>query len=490
MKKRILTIICVAAMIFCGTACGAPATSNETISEATILSGGDLLISSRVLEGAEGSDGTWEFDRIFQSVKDIVSDADYAVLNLETSFGGKELGYSGFPKFNTPEEAITAAKDAGFDMLLTASNHSYDIGYDALINKLDILESEGLDYVGTRKNTEDPLHKVIVVNDIKIGVLNYTQETGSSTKEEPILNATGTGPNGSYEYVVVDEKARPLIASYNKKHLDEFYETLETDVETLRAEGAEVIFAYPHWGSEYNIDYNDLEDEIAQKMCDLGIDAIIGGHPHVVEPVKVYTSDISDKTTICLHSMGNFVSSMRNTDDKDNANYVEDGVLFQLTVSKYTDGTCAVTLAEAIPTWVKKTADKHEYEVIPLNGEERYSSDASSEYQSYQRTVGLVADGIETFNGMAKVVMQPVDTETKPGTWVEFQCDAIGTDLEYQWQYSEDGGETWTDADFEGSQSALAKEKAEEGFDGRYYRCKISNAYGTVYTTEVKLTVQ
>lgn len=400
--KKVFTIIFVSMIVVCCTACGSFKTSNKTVSEATIISGGDLLISSSVLEGAEGSEGDWTFDGIFQSVKDIVTDADYAVLNLETSFGGEELGYSGFPKFNTPEEAIIAAKDAGFDMLLTASNHSYDIGYDALINKLDILDREDLDYVGTRKTTEEALHKVITVNDIKIGVLNYTQETSSSTKETPILNATGTGPNGSYEYVVVDEKAKPLIASYNKKYLEEFYETLEKDVEELKAQGAEVIFAYPHWGSEYNIGYNDVENQIAQRMCDLGIDAIIGGHPHVVEPVKVYTSEISGKTTVCLHSMGNFVSSMRNTDDKENADYVEDGVLFQLTVSKFDDGTCEVTLAEAIPTWVKKMADKYEYEVLPVDSEEPYSDEASSGYQSYLRTMGLVEEGIEEFNEIVK----------------------------------------------------------------------------------------
>lgn len=489
MKKRILAVVCIIAVLFTSSSFETFAATRERVSKATILSAGDLLISSSILEGAKRPKGLWDFNGIFESVEDIVKSADYAVINLETSFGGKEMGYCGFPKFNTPQAAITAAKNAGFDMFLTASNHSYDLGYDPLINKLNILERKGLDYIGTRKSTIGSLHKVVKVNGIKIGMLNYTQETSSSTKSEPILNATRTGENGSYEYVVVDKKAKNLIASYNRKYLDEFYDTLESDIKKLKQKGAEVIIAYPHWGSEYNIDYNEREDEIAQKMCDLGVDAIVGGHPHVVEPVKVYTSKISGKSTVCLHSMGNFVSSMRNTDDKDNANYVEDGALFKLTVSKYSDGTCAVSWAQVIPTWVKKTSGKYEYEVIPLDDDEAYSSKASSKYQSYTRTNSLVEKGVKKFNGMPKMVLQPSATKVKAGNQATFKCGTIGSGIKYQWQYSSDGGKTWKNSSCTGNKSAVGKVKTKKSYSGRYYRCKVYTSYGTVYTKKAKLTV-
>lgn len=489
MHKRILVMVLLLAFVFSSSSFETYAGTRNAVSEATVISGGDLLISSNILKGAKRSNGLWDFNDIFESVDDVIKDADYAVLNLETSYGGKDLGYSGFPKFNTPQAAITAAKNAGFDMFLTASNHSYDLGYQPFINKLNILERKGLDYIGTRKTKRDTLHKVVTVNGIKIGMLNYTQETSSSSEEEVILNATRTGKNGSYEYVVVDKKAKPLIASYNKKHLDEFYETLENDIKSLKKKGAEIIVAYPHWGREYNIGYDDREDKIAQKICDLGVDVIIGGHPHVVEPVKVYTSKISGKATVCLHSMGNLVSSMRNTDDKDNADYVEDGALFQFTVRKYSDGTCAVTHTKVIPTWVEKTKNKYEYEIIPLTGKEKYSSKASSGYQSYKRTMKLVNPGLKKFNGMPKMVLQPTAEKAKSGNWAVFECGAVGENIKYQWQYSTDGGKTWVASACKGNKKSTARVKTKKKYNNRYYRCKVYTPSGVVYTKKAKLSV-
>ena len=409
MKKRINVFTILLALVFLFpsaffTGCSA----DGVVSTANIISGGDLLISETILEGAKTDDGVYDFNYIFKYAKDYIKDADYAVINLETSIGGEEAGYCGFPLFNTPESIIEAAKDAGFDMFLTASNHSYDLGYDAVINKINTLEEYGVDYIGTRKDETEDFHKIIEVNGIKIGMLNYTRQTSTSTKEKVILNSTTDRTTGERNHVVVDENGQKLIASYNNDYLDEFYDTLKADIETLKNDGADIITVYPHWGTEYNIFYNELEDEMAQTMCDYGVDIIIGGHPHVVEPVKVYTSEISGKTTVCIHSTGNFVSSMRSTQDKNNAAYTEDGVLFEYTISKYKDGHCEVSSVSALPLWVKNTKGK-KYTVIPLdedvNWEKEYnvycySEKTSSGYQSFLRTKDLVDAGIEEFNNI------------------------------------------------------------------------------------------
>ena len=234
-------------------------------------------------------------------------------------------------------------------------------------------------------------------------------------------------------------------------------------------------------------------------MCDLGVDVIIGGHPHVVEPVKVYTSKVSGKTTVCIHSTGNFVSSMRRTQKKNNADYVEDGALFKYTVSEYDDGTVAVTSAEVLPLWVKKAADAKKYVVIPLDkdvdwkesfGVANYSEKISSGYQSYERTMGLVSKGIKKFNGMAKIKKQPVAKSVKAGKTVKFTVDAVGKNLNYQWQFSTDGGESWSDSAGKGNQTDTLTVTAKKSYNGKYYRCKVKTSAGTAYSKKVKLTVK
>lgn len=408
---KITAAMLVTALLFIGTAC-TESTENEVVATAEIVSGGDLLISEAVLSGSEQEDGSYDFSHIFKYVKDYIQEADYAVINLETSLGGEEVGYCGFPKFNTPENIIDDAQDAGFDMFLTASNHSYDLEYDGLMFKLNTLKEKDADYIGMRTSTSESFHKVVDVNGIKIGMLNYTQKNRFATEEETILNRTRDRKTNIYSNVCVDEKGEELIAMYLQSDLEDFYGELKEDIDTLRNEGAEIIVAYPHWGREYNIGFNEIEDQIAQAMCDYGVDVIIGGHPHVVEPTKVYTSDISGKTTICIHSTGNFVSDMGawQADVKKNAEYSEDGALFKFTAEKYADGTVKVTSAEVIPLWVKNYGDK-KYTVIPLDknvdwesayGIENESDEISSGSQSYERTMSLVSEELEKYNEMIK----------------------------------------------------------------------------------------
>jgi len=500
MKKRLLLLLMSLGMcMFISSHAEAAGNDTEVVATAEVISGGDLLISDHVLAGAKTDSGSYDFNYIFQYVDDYIKEADYAVVNLETSIAGKEKGYCGFPRFNTPESIVTAAQNAGFDMFLTASNHSYDWDLSGLKNKVSALQKRDADYIGTRKDTDDYFHRVIDVNGIKIGMLNYTQVIKKSTKEKVYLNATSTGENGSYEYVYVGPKGKERIAYYNKKYLSDFYSTLKKDIKSLKNRGAQIIVAYPHWGQEYNIGYNSTEDKIAQKMCDLGVDVIIGGHPHVVEPVKVYTSKVSGKTTVCIHSTGNFVSSMRRTQDKNNADYVEDGALFKYVVKEYDDGTVAVTSAEVLPIWIKKAENAYKYTVIPLDkdvdwkesfGVANYSDNISSGYQSYERTMELVSKGIKKFNGMAKITKHPTAKSAKTGKKVKFKVEAVGNDIKYQWQFSSDGGETWTNSTGAGNKTNTLTVTTKKNYNGKLYRCKVKTSAGTVYSKKAKLTIK
>ena len=382
----------------------------NVIASAKIINGGDLLVSDSLLAYHRQEDGTFDFSSIFKYVSEYVKAADYAVINLETCMG-KPGDYCGFPRFRSPDSIIEAARDAGFKMFLTASNHSYDWGVEGVIHKLDCLDKYGVDHIGTRRSVEEPLHKIVDVNGIKIGMLNYTKVSRASRRFWMIMNVAVNRKTGKKEKVIVDRKGRELISLFRENRPKAFGETLKRDVEVLREQGADIIAVYPHWGTEYMIEWDFWQDLNAQLMCDAGVDVIVGSHPHVVQPVKVYTSEVSGKTTVCLHSMGNFVSSMNAEHEKENAAYTEDGALFEYTVEKYEDGTAAVVHADVLPTWVKRKRQEREFIVIPLEKDvdwkERfdtvnYSTRVSSGFQSRQRTRKLVAEGLKEFNRLHK----------------------------------------------------------------------------------------
>lgn len=495
MKKILLIIICITACLgLLPSVC--QAASKKVVAQAEIVNGGDILISKAILKNSK-TDSGYNFDYIFKHVDDYIKEADYAVINLETSIGGKKIGYSGFPRFNTPESIVTAAKKAGFDMFLNASNHSYDLGYDALLYKVKVLDNKDVDYIGIRKDTKKSLHKVVDINGIKVGMLNYTRESWISTEDRVVLNRFKSGENGEYEDVVVDQKAASLIGRYHKNRTNEFYQRLENDIKKHKNKGAELIVVYPHWGTQYNIGVDKLEDKMAQKMCDLGVDVIVGGHPHVVEPVEVYTSEVSGKTTVCIHSTGNFVSSMSPTDSKiNNARYTRDGALFSFTIKKYSDGSVAVTNAEVLPLYVYKNT-KNKYMVIPLEkgkdwskyGIAKYSKKKAG-YYSYHRTKKLTDEGIEQFNAMPKISKQPVSCEVSAGKNAVYNISVVGKNIKYQWQYSMDNGETWKKVVIDGCNTAELTIEASDFKNGRLFRCRVKNGTGTVYSKPAKIIVK
>ena len=147
---------------------------------------------------------------------------------------------------------------------------------------------------------------------------------------------------------------------------------------------------------------------MAQAVCDLGVDVIVGGHPHVVQPVELLTSQTeAEHRTVCLYSMGNAVSNQRIEQIPSAGGYTEDGVLFRVTFARYSDGTILLESADVLPTWVNLTtgveSGKKAYEIIPLDRsitdwkaaftltEEEY---AEAE-KSYERTMSIVGEGLE-----------------------------------------------------------------------------------------------
>ena len=358
---------------------------------------GDLLMHKPVFQSCwDNEQGTWVFDPIFTFVTPYIQAADYAVANLETTLRGENATYpySGNPLFNCPDGIATASKNAGFDMLLTGNNHCYDTRMLGIRRTLEIVAENGLESLGTQYDAETPDHKVIEVNGIKVGMTAYTAETSDGMPGVPSINAIQCHPDSF-----------GMINSFDYGQLNKFYEEIGAQFEAMKAEGAEAIVVYMHWGEEYMLEPTDLQVKIAQKLCDMGVDVIVGGHPHVVEPVDLLTSteDESHKTLI-IYSTGNAVSNQRIHEMRMKSGHTEDGILFNFTLVKYIDGTVEVLETSCVPTWVYMVGDKESYTILPLEfslretWQETFGIDEDTYnacLASYERTMALVGEGIE-----------------------------------------------------------------------------------------------
>ncbi len=371
---------------------------DKVVATASISSVGDILIHAPVFNSVLTADGTYDFNPIFKHIGPYFAKYDYNVANLEVSLGGTENGrqYSGYPLFNCPDSIIDASKNMGVDMLLLSNNHTYDCGYQGFLRKIKVIEDKGLAYSGVASDNSQKLYNIVEINGIKIGMINYTYETPSYYEGSKAING-----------ITLDDEVVNLVNTFNYDNLDIFYKDLEQKISMMKKDGAEAIVVYPHWGTEYNLQGNEYQTQMAQKMCDLGVDVIIGGHPHVVEPVRTFTSEISGKRTVCLYSMGNFISNQRKHLMNLSTGNTEDGLIFVVIFEKYGDSSVKVKSVDAIPTWVDLTDGR--YTVIPLDdtisdwGSKFGLSESSvtAAKESYNRTMSLVEEGIVEFNSEA-----------------------------------------------------------------------------------------
>ncbi|MBR7070607.1 MAG: CapA family protein [Clostridia bacterium] len=366
----------------------------KLVSSATVINTGDILIHNPVLNGAKSGD-TYDFSAFFPLVKPYITAADYAVINLEVTLGGPQAGsYKGYPAFNTPDVLIDELLASGFSMVLTANNHSYDTGLYGMKRTVQVLKEKKMDYIGTRETAAEPNYLVKTVNGIRIGMACFTYENTSPTPGRKSLNGN-----------LIAEEANALINSFAYEQIDSFYTDAENMVKAMKKDGADAIVFYMHWGNEYKLKEDTWQRTIAQKLCNMGVDVIVGGHPHVIEPMALLHAEDSENTTVCLYSMGNSVSNQRREElgNLSPNGHTEDGVLFSYTFDRYSDGKTVLSAVDAIPTWVDKYrgGSGWQYKIIPLespnDGSQKYGlsgSSAQKAAESYARTKGLLAEGL------------------------------------------------------------------------------------------------
>ncbi|MDX9872838.1 MAG: CapA family protein [Clostridia bacterium] len=245
---------------------------------------GDIMMHNTQLQsGFQASTGAYDFSSFFTYVQPLLSAADLTIGNLETTFAGEKAGYSGYPRFNTPEVLAGNLQEAGFDILTTANNHCLDKGVSGLIGTLDTLDAAGIRHTGTFRSTEEQEQILLIEKKgVKIAVLSYTY-----------------GTNG---LKVPSDK--PFLVNYLQA------ERMLADVKKARTEGAQIVIACLHFGLEYQPQPNEEQRQIVRILFDEGVDIILGHHPHVLQPPYIYHYEdavgFQDKPVI--YSLGNFIS--------------------------------------------------------------------------------------------------------------------------------------------------------------------------------------
>lgn len=391
----------------------------EVVGTATVGNSGDILIHTPVLRSAKVSSGVYDFEPMFKHLKPYVSKRDYAAINMEFGIGKGEADYYQREMiFRVPTSLVDTVIDTGYDLGLCANNHISN-GSSLSLTANTYVE-RNWDYIGLRASSQDKRYLVKDINGIKLGFINYTY--GAKTS------------------------ATTLVNYFSTKELPTFYADIEQQMAAMKADGAEAVIVYLHWGNEYDISPNQHQTTVANKLCELGVDVIVGGHPHKIQPLELLTAENGNKT-VCLYSMGNILSNQTiesmyggssatssgndwqlggrckyrdvksryndpnygNHDVNCNDNgHTEDGLIFDYTFTKYEDGTVMLTSVNVLPTWcyMDNSTATRKYTIIPLDKSQSdwttafgvLEKDVVFAERSYDRTMALVGEGITTIN--------------------------------------------------------------------------------------------
>ena len=360
------------------------ANDDSSVKNITISAIGDIMAHDDQLKAQFDKDtNTYSFDNNFKYVKPYISNSDLAIGNLETTLAGPKAKYSSFPKFNSPDELADAIKDSGVDIVSTINNHTYDRGSDGVYRTLDVLNSKDIEHVGTQKNDEDENFLIKDVDGVKLGITAYSygQVYGSTTA----LNGLN-----------IDYNDLNNLNIFNSSYVDIAFNEIKDTLDVMNNKESDLQVVILHWGDEYTRQPNEFQKELAKKLCDYGVDIIIGSHPHMVQPIEMIKSDENDNETLVIYSLGNFLSNQRN--EISNKKYTEDGVIANIGINKNLNtGETKISNVEYIPTWVNKYNNKNgklTYEIIPLINEKQFSKidnlPLDKAKKSYDNTTSII----------------------------------------------------------------------------------------------------
>lgn len=327
---------------------------------ADLLFVGDAMQHQTQIDQALSAGGgkTYDYSDCFTLIAPTISEADYAVANLEVPLGGPGT-YSGYPCFSAPDSYAEALRDAGFDLMLTANNHCLDRSDKGARRTLTALDGMGLDHIGTYRDAAQrdslvPFMKDI--NGISFAFLNYTYGTN------------GIPPRDGVEVSMIDR------------------DKMAREIRLAREKGAEIVCVAVHWGVEYVLLENAVQRSLAEFLVDQGVDLVIGGHPHVVQPMKIVRNERDGKDVLVVYSLGNFISNMKTMDTRG-------GALVKVRIERDKDGKARFKKA-AYDTFfsAKPTGPVDNFKVYPSDRADEIPAAQQQHWLMFDRSARRIFD--------------------------------------------------------------------------------------------------
>lgn len=276
----------------------------------TLVMVGDILLHDPVTESGALEDGSYRYEHLFENVKAEIQGADLALVNQEVILGGRELGLSGYPNFNGPYEVGDALVDAGFDLVLHATNHALDKGKKGILNCVRFWRTSHpqIGVLGIYDNQADYDSNTYFYEQdgIKIAILNYTY-----------------GTNG-----IRVPSDMPYAVSYLQE------EKVKADLERAEAQ-ADFTIVCPHWGIEYEHAPSAEQKRWAELFLEGGADLVLGTHPHVIQPVEWMENESGERMLI-YYSLGNFINATSGSGPKTADRMI--GAMAELSIGRTADG--------------------------------------------------------------------------------------------------------------------------------------------------------
>ncbi|MDE5552291.1 MAG: CapA family protein [Muribaculaceae bacterium] len=307
---------------------------------------------------SEGGGSRYDYSDCFSLIAPAITEADYAVVNLEVPLGGGN-DYSGYPCFSAPDSYAEALRDAGFDLFLTANNHCLDRLDRGARRTLTALDRLGVDHIGTyhdaaQRDTLVPFIKDI--NGIRFAFLNYTYGTNGIT------------PRAGAEISLIDR------------------EKIKKEIELSRKAGAEIVCVAVHWGIEYVLHENQAQRDLAQFLTEQDVDLIIGSHPHVIQPMQVVHNDKSGKDVLIVYSLGNFISNMKTIDTRG-------GALVKVRIERDSEGKARFKNAEYDTFFSAKPEGKGtNFRVVPSSMADKIPAAQRNHWLMFDKSARSVFD--------------------------------------------------------------------------------------------------
>lgn len=348
---------------------------NNHSTSISLIMAGDNLINDKLYNAAKKDDGSYDFKSMYSYIKDIVKNYDLAYYNQETILGGSEIGVSSYPAFNSPYEVGDATIDTGFNLVSLATNHTLDRGEKAIINSLNYWNNKSNVLTSGSYLSNNDRNKVNIkeVNNITYTMLNYTYGTnGIKVPEgkEYLVNiwpCTGNNPDNDTKY-------------------QEYKEVVKDDILRVR-DKVDLLIVAMHFGVEYTHVPTKYQIDMAEFLSSLGVDIIIGTHPHVIMPIT-YIND-----TLVIYSLGNFLSAQ----DTNNDYNTTVGLLSSIKITKNIDkdNNSSIKLSD-LNNELIYTTNKDGYKIIPFSNPDikDYLNDYERVYNKYANIVRSIDSSI------------------------------------------------------------------------------------------------